>query len=87
MYRKDFGFCLRNDNIINLVASPTKVLEYVSRNVVPILTEHVGDFSRDLLQDKIAYVIDINSFKEFNFVKKDFDGSLYVRKKNQESSR
>lgn len=80
----DFGFCLRNDNIINLVASPTKVLEYVSRNVVPILTEHVGDFSRDLLQDKIAYVIDINSFKEFNFVKKDFDGSLYVRKKNQE---
>lgn len=80
----DFGFCLRNDSIINLVASPTKVLEYVSRNVMPILTEYVGDFSRDLLHDKIAYVIDINSFRELNFVKKDFDGSLYVKTKNQE---
>lgn len=80
----DFGFCLRNDSIINLVASPTKVLEYVSRNVMPILTEYVGDFSRDLLHDRIAYVIDINSFEDFNFVKQDFDGILYVKKKNQE---
>lgn len=79
----DFGFCLRNNSIINQVASPTKVLEYVSRNVVPILTEYVGDFSIDLLHDRIAYVIDINSFEDFNFVKKDFDGSLYVREKNQ----
>ena len=80
----DFGFCLRDDSIINLVASPTKVLEYVSRNVVPILTEYVGDFSRDLLQAEIAYVIDINSTKDLNFVKKEFDGRSYVRKKNQE---
>ena len=42
----DFGFCLRENSIINHVASPTKVMEYLSRNVKPILSEHVGDFSK-----------------------------------------
>lgn len=53
----DYGFCLRSDHIINRVASPTKVLEYISRNVQPIITEFVGDFSKLLLQDKKASVI------------------------------
>ena len=53
----DFGFCLRYDHVINRVASPTKVLEYLSRNVQPIITEFVGDFSEVLERDQMASII------------------------------
>lgn len=54
----DYGFCLRQGNMVNRVASPTKVMEYLSRNVMPILTEYVGDFSVDLKKQKLAIVLD-----------------------------
>ena len=57
----NFGFCLRQDHIINRVASPTKVLEYISRNVKPILTDYIGDFSSKLSADGMAEIVDINS--------------------------
>ena len=52
----DYGFCLRENHIINRVASPTKILEYLARNVTPIITPYVGDFS-DYLQEKGACCI------------------------------
>lgn len=54
----DYGFCLRQDNMVNRVASPTKVMEYLSRNVMPILTEYVGDFSVDLKKQNLAIVLE-----------------------------
>lgn len=53
----DYGFALRNPSIINQVSSPTKVLEYVSQGVKPIITECVGDFSELFLKKQIALVI------------------------------
>ncbi|BCR04673.1 hypothetical protein DESUT3_17420 [Desulfuromonas versatilis] len=41
----DYGFVLRKPCMVNYVASPTKVLEYLSSGVLPIYTESVGDFS------------------------------------------
>jgi hypothetical protein len=43
--RCTFGFVLRSDTIINNVACPTKLVEYMYWGVIPIvLTSHIGDF-------------------------------------------
>lgn len=57
----DFGFCLRSNHIINRVASPTKVLEYISRDIKPILTEYIGDFSKELYEHGMAEIVDIRN--------------------------
>lgn len=41
----DYGIVLREDNIINRVSCPTKLVEYLEHGVVPImLSSNVGDF-------------------------------------------
>ena len=46
-----YGFLLRKDITVNHVACPTKVVEYISKGIVPIInTEHVGDFVSDGMQ-------------------------------------
>lgn len=61
----DYGFCLRENHIINLVASPTKVLEYLSRNIVPIITPYVGDFSEQLKKHNLCVCLD--NFENVNY--------------------
>ncbi|MEA3638325.1 MAG: glycosyltransferase [Lamprobacter sp.] len=40
-----FGFLLREDHVVNHVACPTKVVEYLGKGIVPILdSENIGDF-------------------------------------------
>lgn len=53
----DFGFCLRQDIIVNRVASPTKIYEYLARNVKPIITDCIGDFSTELKEKNLACII------------------------------
>ena len=66
----DYGFCLRENHIINLVASPTKVLEYLSRGVTPIITEYVGDFSSLLPPKNLAIVVkELNNLEVGKFHK------------------
>lgn len=57
-YKKySFGLVLREDNIINNVAFPTKLVEYLQNDVVPIVdSPNIGDF----MQLDYAYV-DYNS--------------------------
>lgn len=73
----DYGFCIRNSSIINRVASPTNVLEYLSRNVKPILTEYVGDFSKDLPAKELAWIWNENNISRLT-KEHDFDGRKYV---------
>ncbi len=41
----NLGFILRNDTIVNNVACPTKLIEYLANGVVPVvLSEKIGDF-------------------------------------------
>lgn len=55
----EFGLVLREENIVNLVASPTKLGEYISRGVIPILsTPIIGDFEQLGLQ-----YIAVNEFR------------------------
>lgn len=43
--RSDFGFVLRDDNAVNRVACPTKLFDYLSFGVIPIVrSAHLGDF-------------------------------------------
>ncbi|WP_413706960.1 hypothetical protein [Ralstonia sp. Ralssp110] len=45
--RVEFGFLLRDDNVINNVACPTKAVEYMAHGVIPVvLNMNIGDFSR-----------------------------------------
>lgn len=39
-----FGFCLREDNIVNRVATPTKLSGYIANGVIPVCSEYVEDF-------------------------------------------
>lgn len=42
-----FGFVLRDDIIVNNVACPTKLIEYIRFGVLPVLkSENIGDFAR-----------------------------------------
>ena len=43
--RADYGFVLRDDNVVNNVASPTKLIEYLFYGIIPIvLTPNIGDY-------------------------------------------
>lgn len=43
--KADYGFVLRDDNIVNNVACPTKLIEYLFYGINPIvLTPNIGDF-------------------------------------------
>lgn len=61
-----YGFILRDDVIINNVACPTKLIEYLNYGIIPIvLSDNIGDFK------ELGYEsIDIN----------DFNGNLPNRK-------
>jgi len=56
----DLGFVLREDNIINRVACPTKLIEYLAYGIIPIVLQaRIGDFaeygySYVLLSDLLA---------------------------------
>ena len=40
-----FGFILREDTVLNNVACPTKLIEYIQKGIVPIVdTKRIGDF-------------------------------------------
>lgn len=53
-----YGFLIRDDSIINKLASPIKFLEYISLGVIPIVYGSVGDFSSHPLFPKLCIKID-----------------------------
>ncbi|KAF2334161.1 glycosyltransferase family protein [Flavobacterium ginsenosidimutans] len=43
----DYGFVLRDDNVVNRVANPTKLIEYLFYNITPIVKlQAIGDFEK-----------------------------------------
>lgn len=46
LYREcHYGLVLREDIVVNHVACPTKLIEYIAMGIIPIFdTEHIGDF-------------------------------------------
>ena len=53
--KANYGFILRDDIVVNQVACPTKLVEYMSYGIVPIIkSENVGDF-KELGYENIYY--------------------------------
>lgn len=76
----DFGFCIRSDNPVNNVASPTKILEYLSRNVKPVITGCIGDFSSELGNRNLACILDNRLSNTDTIIKqKNFNGIQFVK--------
>ncbi len=40
-----FGFCLRDEDVVNYVATPTKLSDYIGNGIIPIYTKYIGDFA------------------------------------------
>lgn len=53
----DFGFLIREELLLNKVASPIKFLEYTSNGVIPIITKGIGDFSEQVESNKLGIVL------------------------------
>ncbi|MBO9715291.1 MAG: glycosyltransferase [Pseudoxanthomonas sp.] len=47
-YRKcEFGYILRADSIVNNVACPTKIVEYLANGIIPVIdSDRIGDFAK-----------------------------------------
>ena len=54
MSKCKFGFILREDNIINNVATPTKLSAYLANGVIPIYTSSIRSYKD--LADKFSYL-------------------------------
>jgi hypothetical protein len=69
--RSHLGFALRDDSLVNQVASPTKILEYICHGVIPVLkNSKIGDLENmgiryidfEKMRNKVTF--DLNSFTE-----------------------
>jgi glycosyltransferase involved in cell wall biosynthesis len=57
----DFGLIIRDDSLVNRVASPTKIFEYLSTGLKLISTDNIGDI--DILNIE-KYVLSTNDINE-----------------------
>ena len=61
----DFGFLIRDNILLNNVASPIKYLEYIGNGVIPIISEGVGDYTQETINNNIGIVVD--KYNNFEF--------------------
>ena len=72
-----YGFIIREDNIVNRVATPTKISSYMSAGVIPIFSTCLKDFYT--LAQKIKYAKAVGDLSEesvdevINYVKQPID--------------
>ncbi|GEM_PF-5957536 len=58
--RARYGFIVRDDNNLNRVACPTKIMEYIQFGIIPIVkSRNIGDFIRDGL-----YSVSVDDFTD-----------------------
>lgn len=71
---KKYGFILREDNLVNNVATPTKISTYLSCGLIPIYSSSLKDF--DIISKKMKYVI--KNDKDFLYKIREFDDNINV---------
>jgi glycosyltransferase involved in cell wall biosynthesis len=57
----DIGFLLRDESIVNRVASPTKFAEYCLAGLPVITTDFVGDFSAIIKEHDLGWIVDLHN--------------------------
>lgn len=72
-----YGFILREDNMVNRVATPTKFSSYLSAGVIPIFSDCLKDFTKVSSDMMYAYPVRESYTVEqvVNFVGRDIDPS------------
>lgn len=77
----DYGFCVRENTIVNNVASPTKLLEYIACGIRPIITPGIGDLSEFIVNNDLGICIqeDNNWMKETVKTKQKKNGKTIVK--------
>ena len=85
--RYQYGFLLRDESVVNRVACPTKLLEYILHGIIPILkTPEIGDFAdygmkyvpyTDLLAGKLPTEEERQSMVRYNLTVFDRMGEAY----------
>ena len=50
-----YGFLIREDNVVNNVATPTKMSSYLGNGIIPIYSDVIGDFKEVL--DNVRYTV------------------------------
>jgi glycosyltransferase involved in cell wall biosynthesis len=66
----DIGIILRRNNIVNRVASPIKVAEYLATGNMVLTTNYVGDLSASMKKAKVSTLVDL---EQSDIVKKLLD--------------
>lgn len=75
-----FGFLIRDNSLLNNISSPIKYLEYISSGVIPVITQGVGDYSKEVITNNIGVVTTINFEIDIqNIIKMYNDQSLNKR--------
>jgi len=54
----DAGIIMRHDTMVNNVASPIKVAEYLACGLPVIMTQGIGDYSEDLVREQVGLLLD-----------------------------
>jgi len=90
-YKSDFGFILRDDIVINNVACPTKLTEYLAYGIIPIIIQpDIGDFKEagysyitldDFIKGNLPSIqkmeeLRINNYKVIEQLKTRFNSSI-----------
>ena len=52
-----FGLLIRDDTVTNNVSSPVKFAEYLSRGLKIIISPGVGDYTNEIFQHNLGFVI------------------------------
>ena len=87
------GFILRDDNVVNRVACPTKLVEYMKAGIIPIVLQpEIGDFNKlgykyillsDLVKANIPSIEQMNDMRNFNLkIIQDFEKNIEITKTN-----
>ena len=60
-----FGFALREDTVVNRVATPTKLANYVANGIIPIYSECIDDFYKESVHNSYQVSIhDVNHISD-----------------------
>jgi len=59
-----FGFVIRDSNLVNQVATPTKLSTYLANGIIPIYSENIKDFHDQVKEYKYVLSFDSNVFIE-----------------------
>jgi hypothetical protein len=60
MAKAKFGFCLREDSVVNHVATPTKLSTYIAHGVMPIYSKSLKDFAHQAEGCPFCFAVDLH---------------------------